>query len=305
MKTISLGNSGLASSRLTYGCMRLVGDSSPEAKTRGMQALDAAIAAGYNHFDHADIYTDGACESLFGSWLKEHPGLREKLIITSKCGIRFAGKPLPESPARYDFSEAHILESVEGSLRRLGIDTLDILLLHRPDYLFHAEEVSRTLQKLHQSGKVRSFGVSNFSVSQLELLNGALPYPLVMHQVEINIHRLESLKDGTLDQCQRLGVTPQAWCPLGGVAYEAWGNTLSEEAKARLAKEFIRQSRHYGVPNTVIMLAWILKLPSAVVPVIGSTTPSRIAESTRALYLEYAHDDWYRLLEARNGHPVP
>ena len=305
MQTISLGRSELKSSRLVYGCMRITGDNSPEARQKGMKAIEAAIDCGYNHFDHADIYAGGGSESLFGEFLKASPGLRQDLIITSKCGIRFAGQPQPDDPQRYDFSYQYIVNSVEDSLDRLGVDYLDVLLLHRPDYLFNAAEVATALESLVENGMVRHFGVSNFSPSQVRLLQSQCRTPLLMNQVEINIHNIDALLDGTLDQCQQKRITPQAWCPLGGVVYPAWGSTFSDEDDARIREEFDRQARHYETETWLIMLAWLLKHPAGIVPIIGSTTPSRIEAAVQSLAIDYSREDWYRLLEARNGRPVP
>ena len=305
MQTITLGKSDLKSSRLVYGCMRIAGDNTPEDWEKGKRALQAAIDCGYNHFDHADIYGGGECESLFGEFLGESPGLREEIIITSKCGIRFAGQPEPGDPQRYDFSYQYIVNSVEGSLRRLGVDYLDLLLLHRPDYLFNAAEVATALETLLENGLVRHCGVSNFSPAQFRLLQSQCRTPLLVNQVEINIHNIDALLDSTLDHCQQKRVTPQAWCPLGGVVYPAWGNTFSKEDEARIEAEFERQAAHHETEPWLIMLAWLLKHPSGIVPIIGSTSPSRISAARQALGFDYSREDWYRLLEARNGHPVP
>ena len=285
--------------------MRIVGDGSAADRERGKQAVLAAVEAGYTLFDHADIYGGGACESLFGEVLRESPGLRDKLIIASKCGIRFAGSPGPDAPVRYDFSAAYIEKSVEGSLQRLGIEQLDLLMLHRPDYLMRAHEVAATFDRLKASGKVAHFGVSNFSPSQVELLDGEVSEPLVVNQVEINIHNIRSLEDGTLDQCQRMQITPMAWCPIAGVAYPAWGNTFTAEDEARIREEIERQCGIYEVEDWVIALAWLLRHPARILPIVGSTTPARIATAKQALDVGYTREDWYRLLEARNGRPVP
>lgn len=305
MQSITLGKSSVPSSRLIYGCMRICGDGSPEARKKGRQALLAAYEAGYTHFDHADIYGQGACEQLHGELLREQPALREQTFLTSKCGIRFADTPNKGDPSRYDFRRNYILTQVDESLKRLGVETLDALLLHRPDYLFHPEEVAAAFTELQEAGKVRYFGVSNFRPSQVSLLQSACPMPLLMHQVEINIHRIAALEDGTLDQCLERGITPTAWCPLGGVAYPAWGNTFSPEDEKRVAAELERQANHYGVEAWQVIIAWLLLLPSKVAPIIGSTTPRRISAAIKCLDLNYSREDFYRLLEARNGYPAP
>ncbi len=281
MESIKLGKSNILSSRIAYGCMRIVGDNSMDSRKKGMQAIRTAIEEGYTHFDHADIYGGG------------------------KCGIRGENNPNKNDPARYDFSRKYIIKSVEGSLSRLKIDCLDLLLLHRPDYLCNPVEVSRAFQELQDSGKVINFGVSNFQPSQVSMLRSYCPFPLLVNQVEINIHNINALTDGTLDQCQELKITPQAWCPIGGVVYPAWGNTFSKEDEVRIKSEFDNQSKKYNTENWIVMLAWLLKHPSMILPIIGTTTPSRIKAAKQALEIDYSREDWYRLLEARNGYPVP
>lgn len=305
MKTIELGRSTLRSSLLAYGCMRSVGDGSRADRDKGKRAIHAAVDAGYTLFDHADIYGRGACEELFGEVLRETPELREQIVIATKCGIRFAADPDAHAPGRYDFSKDHIVGSVEGSLQRLGIEQIDLLMLHRPDYLMHAGEVAEAFEALTSSGKVAHFGVSNFSVSQFELLQSVLPAPLLVNQVEINIHNIDALSDGVLDQCQRLRVTPQSWGPIGGIVHPAWGNTFSAEDEVRIRNEVQRQCEIYGVDGSTVALAWLLRHPAGISPIIGSTNPERIAGAVAALDVSYSREDWYRLLEARNGAPVP
>jgi len=158
---------------------------------------------------------------------------------------------------------------------------------------------------LQESGRVRHFSVSNFRPGQLAMLQAHCPMPLLANQVEINIDELSALEDGTLDQCLERNISPMAWCPLGGVVYPAWGNTLSPADGQRIAAELDRQAAHYGAEPWLVMLAWLLRHPAGIQPIIGSTTPERIAAAPRALALDYRREDWYRLLEARNGAPVP
>lgn len=306
MKKISIGNSTVESSRFIYGCMRIAGDNTADDRNKGKRAIMTALEEGYNHFDHADIYGGGACESLFGEILAEKPQLREQIILTSKAGIRPRNNDQDSyAPTRYDFSQQYLLESVEGSLKRLNTDYLDMFLLHRPDYLFDVHEVAETFARLKASGKVKHFGISNFKPSQVELLKSAVSMPLLVNQVEINIHNIDTLLDGTLDQCQQHGITPIAWCPLGGVAYSAWGNTFSVDDEQRIENELAKQSERYSCAPWQIILAWLLKHPAGICPIIGSTTPERIVAAKQALELDYSREDWYRLLEARNGQAVP
>lgn len=304
MEQITLGNTAYRSSRLVYGCMRLAGDGSAKAKQRAFHALEAAVTAGFNHFDHADIYAHGLCETWFGEYLAAHPSLRDKLILTSKCGIRFQGDPTEDAPGRYDSSAPHIRTSVEGILKRLRIDQLDVLLLHRPDYLMDPVEVADSLSALRAEAKIAQVGLSNCAPSAFACLQQALPFPLILHQVEFNLHRLAPLYDGVLDQCLSHRITPQSWCPLGGVAYPAWNSTISDEAAQHVSTEVERQARHYACEPTDIALAWILRHPARITPLIGSTNPTRIAHAPHALTIPYTREDWYRLLIARNG-PLP
>ena len=302
MQQIEIGKSGILSSRFIYGCMRTTGDNSKKALKQGEAALEAAVEAGYTHFDHADIYARGASESLFGKFLNKHRGLRKKLVITGKVGIR--PKYDTDLPSRYDFSASHLMNAVEGSLERLGVDQLDMLLLHRPDYLMDANEVAEVFMKLKSLGRVKSFGVSNFTQSQMDLLQSRLQFPLETNQIEINLHNYSAIENGMLDYCQQHEITPQAWCPLGGVAYPAWGNTMSGEDEKRLALEVDKQAKKYDVDRTVVPLLFLLKHPAKICPIIGSTKAERIRLALDALKVDYSREDWYRLLEARRGHPI-
>lgn len=305
MKTIVLGNSRLVSSRLVYGCMRISGDNSSADREKGKQAIRAAIEAGYTHFDHADVYGSGASETLFSEVLNEMPGIREKLLITGKCGIRVPGDPGKGDPKRYDFSRQYVIDSVDGILQRLGIEYLDLFLLHRPDYLFSGEDVAGTFQILEETGKVRNFGVSNFRPSQLSMLQSYCPMPLLSNQIEVNIDNMDALTDGTLDQCQELNISPMAWCPLGGVVYPAWDGQLTEAQSVRIQAELALQAEKYNAEHWIVILAWLLKHPAGMLPIVGSTRPDRIRDALKSLELDYAAVDWYRLLEARNGQELP
>ena len=301
MKSAPLGKTGLDASRLVYGCMRLA-DGDDE---KGLTAIRTALDAGYTHFDHADIYGRGASEALFGRFLSSNPGVRDGIVITSKCGIRFAGEPSPDSPQRYDFSADHLTAAVDGSLRRLNVEYLDVLLLHRPDYLMNADEVAAAFDALKRGGKVRYFGVSNFSASQVALVQSRVAEPLCVNQLEINLRNLEAFTNGTLEQCQRLNMTPQAWSPLSGVVHVGWGPQMSPETATRVRDEIDRQAQKYASTDWLVVLAWLLFHPAGITPIVGSTSPQRIRAAAAALALDYQRDDWYRLLEARVGEPVP
>lgn len=302
MTSVDIGGAGLSGSRLVYGCMRIAGDGSSDAVARGSRALRAALDAGFTVFDHADIYADGRAESLFGDLLRSSPSLRDSMVLIGKCGIVVGDGVLPK---HYDLTRAHILRSVEGSLDRLGTEQLDVLLLHRPDYLFDPDDVADAFERLAAAGKVAHFGVSNFSVPQLRLLGAALDRPLVAHQFELNLENPAALEDGTLDQCRELGITPQAWSPLAGTVHTGPAARLSDRQRRRLQAELAVQGEKYGTDGWLVVLAWLLHHPSGIMPVIGSTTPSRIRSAARALDIEYTRADWYALLQARNDAPVP
>src|SRR5690349_14237961 len=215
MQTVQLGKSELVSSRLAYGCWRLAGPEGAELKeercAQGRRAVISAYQAGYTLFDHADIYGNGECERIFGQVLKEIPGMRDRILIASKCGICRQSDPKPDSPYRYDFSAGHIIWSCEQSLKRLGVDSIDIYQLHRPDYLGDPNEVAGAFARLLKTGKARQFGVSNFRPSQVTALQKACPMPLIVNQIEISLARLDPFHDGTLDQCLTEKITPMAW----------------------------------------------------------------------------------------------
>jgi len=314
MQTIRLGISSLASSRLAYGCWRSAGswnptEVTPESEAAGRRGIIAAYEAGYTLFDNADIYCRGVCAQILGRVLREVSGLRGRVPIATKCGIRFAGDPRPDSPQRYDFSGEYIVSACEQSLKRLGLETIDLYMLHRPDYLADPHEIAGAFAQLQEAGKVRFFGVSNFRPTLVTALQAACPMPLIVNQVEISLAKLDCFTDGTLDQCLTGQITPLAWSPLGGgllgdgakrllpsqEGFQTAGivNALDDIAKAR------------GVSRTVVALAWLLKHPSRMIPILGSTDPQRIRDATRAAELDLTREEWYRLLLAARGAPLP
>jgi predicted oxidoreductase len=313
MQTLQVGKSDLVSSRIAYGCWRLAGSegSEPTAEraARGRKAAVTAYESGYTLFDLADIYGNSEAERLLGQVLKEVPGMRRQILIASKCGIRRPGDPKPDSPYRYDFSAAHILGSCDQSLKRLGVETLDLYQLHRPDYLCDPEEVAAAFSRLQTSGKVRHFGVSNFRPSQVTALQKACPMPLLVNQVEISLYRLDCFHDGTLDQCLAEKITPMAWSPLAGGrlgSYDPIDLRDPDHARRLHIREVLDLiARDRQTSRTVVALAWLLKHPSRIVPIVGSTDPGRIKELARADALELSREEWYRLLEAALGQRLP
>jgi predicted oxidoreductase len=314
MKTQKIGKSRLVSTRLAYGCMRVAGtwepkEVTPEKIAAGKKAIVAAYEAGYTLFDHADIYGRGECEAIHGLALKDVRGMKERIVIATKCGIRFAKDPKPTSPHRYDFSAEHILRSCEGSLKRLGVERIDIYQLHRPDVLMNPEEVAAGFEKLKKQGKVREFGVSNFLPSQLTALQSACSLPLIVNQVEIHLGRLNCFSDGTLDQCLTEKITPLSWSPLGGGLLGTGGVVKEDHPRRKVMlgvqKLLDELARAYGVSRTVMALAWLLRHPAGIIPIVGSTKPEHIKDATKADEVDIDREDWYRLLEAARGEPLP
>lgn len=313
MQTLQLGRSELASSRLGYGCWRLGGPEGseplPGRAGQSRRAVVAAYEAGYTLFDHADVYANGESERMFGQVLKEVTGMRNQILISSKCGVRRQGDPKPDSPYRYDFAAGHIVWSCEQSLRRLGVETIDLYQLHRPDYLCDPEEVATVFSRLQHSGKVRYFGVSNFRPSQLMALQKACPMPLIVNQVEISLARVDCFHDGTLDQCMADHITPMAWSPLaaGRLAtndpIDLRDSDHARRIHMREVLDLIARERQTTRP--VVALAWLLRHPSRIVPIVGSTDPARVTEVSKAADLELSRDEWYRLLEAALGQRLP
>lgn len=309
MKTMKIGTSNLVSSRLAYGCWRVAGTWDPAAVTpqheaAGKAAIIAAYEAGYTLFDNADIYCRGRAEEIFGRVLSEVSGMRERVVVVTKGGIRADGEP-----KRYDFSGAHLVRACEASLRRMGLETIDLYLLHRPDYLADPHEIAGAFTQLHDAGKVRWFGVSNFRPSLVNALQAACPMPLVTHQVEISLARLDAFTDGTLDQCLERQLTPMAWSPLGaGLLADGAKQLLPSqqtyrtEAVVQLLDELALAR---GVSRAAVALAWLLKHPSRIQPIVGSTNPQRIRDAAQADALELTREEWYRLLIAARGEALP
>jgi predicted oxidoreductase len=324
MKTYSIPHTDLNVSRLALGCMKMGGHWNSDPFTQaevlgGVSAMQAALEHGINFFDHADIYCMGKSEQVFGEALRQSPGLRQQIIVQSKCGIRFGGQPESGSPPRFDFSYEHIVNSVEGSLRRLGAERLDVLLLHRPDPLVEPEEVGRAFSELHQSGKVRYFGVSNHTAAQIALLQKYLDQPILFNQVEFNLLHSYLISDGiladmaentyagvlgTLDYCRLHEITVQAWAPV------AQGRIFNLRAEAdertrQTAALIGKLAEAKGVSREAIALAWILRHPAKIQPIIGTTDPKRIAASCQADQVELNREEWWALFNTGRGAPPP
>jgi predicted oxidoreductase len=313
MQTVQLGQSELLCSRLAYGCWRLARSEgcplTPDRIAQGRRAVIAAYEAGYTLFDHADIYCNGEAERTFGRVLKQITGMRDRIVIASKCGVCRQGNPNQDSPYRYDFSAGHIIWSCEQSLKRLGVETIDLYQLHRPDYLCDPAEVAAAFSRLQQTGKVRYFGVSNFRPSQVTMLQRACSMPLVVHQVEVSLAALDCFHDGTLDQCLTEKITPLAWSPLAAGRL-ASNDPIDLRDPDHARRIHVREvldliARDRGTVRPIVAMAWLLKHPSKIIPIAGSSDPARIVELTRSADFEMSRDEWYRLLEAALGKRLP
>ena len=251
-------------------------------------------------FDHADIYGHYTTEDDFGNVLKSRKDLRQKMRITTKCGIKLISENRPEHQIKsYDLTAKHIEASVEKSLKSLNTDYLDVLLLHRPDYLFDPYEIAETFSKLKKEGKVLEFGVSNFSPSQFDVLNSLTP--LVTNQVEISLLHRNAFEDGTLDQCQKLKVIPSAWSPLGGgLLFKESSDTKIKAIQNTLAI----LAKKYGAAADQILYAWLKKHPAGIIPVLGTSKIERIKAAQEALSIELTHEEWYMLWEAALGREI-
>ena len=311
-----------SSSRLIFGCMGLGGSwdsstTSDEQRKSGYQAIDAALEQQINIFDHADIYTRGKAESLFGDYLRLNPGLRDKLILQSKCAIRFADDV---DPGRYDFSAEYIIKSVEGSLKRLQTDYLDILLLHRPDPLMEPEQVASAFAALRQSGKVRYFGVSNFGWPQLQWLQQALPDSLIVNQLQMSLGNIDWLAQnvltgmpqgashhfgyGTVEHCLQHNVQLQAWGSMAQGLFSG-GTKPTTAAHIATAQKVTELAEMYQTKPEAIVLSWLMRHPANIQPVIGTVNPGRIAACADALQVHLTREHWYALYVASRGAPLP
>lgn len=262
--------------------------------------IEGNIERGLSSFDHADIYGSYQVEALFGEALAAKPGLRDRMQLVTKCGIKLTGPARPAHETHcYDTSAAHITASVENSLRALHTDRIDLLLIHRPDALMDADGVAATFERLRRDGKVLHFGVSNFTVPQFELLHSRIP--LVTNQVECSPLQMAPIHDGTFDQAQRLHARPMIWSPLAG------GRLFSEDsAQAQRLRWVMGEiGERLGASLTTLAIAWLLRLPCRPIPVVGSRRLSATDEAAAALKLTLSADDWYRIWSASTGHEVP
>ena len=306
MKTIDLGLSGFTAPVIAVGCMRI----NRIEHTQALDFVNTALDLGANFFDHADIYGDGICEEIFAKAIGSGRTPREKFIIQSKCGIR-KGKA-------FDFSKEHILSSVDGSLRRLRTEYLDVLLLHRPDALMEPEEVARAFNILHSAGKVRYFGVSNQNPAQIQLLKRYVKQPLVANQLQLSITNCTMISQGlhnnmtddtavqrdggVLDYCRLNDITIQPWSPFQYGFFK--GVFLDNPEFPELNAKINEIAEKHSVSNTAIAIAWLLRHPAKMQPVTGTMNTQRLRDCVKASEITLTRDEWYSIFLAA-GNTLP
>lgn len=260
--------------------------------------IDQCLSIGLNIFDHADIYGHYTTEADFGQALKGKSSLRQKIKIITKCGINMITQNRPHHAIKsYDTSAAHIKKSVEQSLQNFHTDYIDTLLIHRPDLLLNPVEVASAINELKAAGKIRSFGVSNFNTHQVSTL--AKYINIEHHQVEISVTHMNAFDDGTLDQCQNMGIEAQSWSPLGNGLF-----TEKTDKNDRILKTVQNLATKYETGINEILLAFLYIHPAHIVPVIGTTKFDRIETAKKAMNIDLSREDFYQLWQASTGHEV-
>lgn len=305
MRTMKLGKSNLEVPVVSVGCMRI----NSLKKTEAEHFVRTALELGANFFDHADIYGSGTCEEIFAEAIHMNDDVREKIILQSKCGIR---------EGMFDFSKNHIIESVEGSLKRLNTDYLDVLLLHRPDTLVEPEEVAEAFDILESTGKVRHFGVSNQNPMQIELLKKSVKQKIVANQLQLSITNANMISNGfnvntqndsavnrdgsVLDYCRLNDITIQPWSPFQYGFFE--GVFLDNDKFPELNQKIDEVANKYEVSNTTIAIAWLLRHPANMQPVIGTMNESRLKDCCKASDIFLTREEWYGIYRAA-GNVLP
>ncbi|WP_206917956.1 aldo/keto reductase [Alicyclobacillus suci] len=306
MRTIQLGLSTLQVPVVAVGCMRI----NTLEKAEAERFVQTALEAGANFFDHADIYGNGTCEEIFADAIHMNDDIREKIILQSKCGIR--------PGVMFDFSKEHILEAVDGSLRRLKTDYLDVLLLHRPDALVEPEEVAEAFDILERAGKVRHFGVSNQKPMQIELLKRWVKQPIVANQLQLSITNATMISNGInvnmendaaidrdgsiLDYCRLHDITVQPWSPFQYGFFE--GVFLDNDKFPELNLKINEIADKYEVTNTTIAIAWLLRHPARMQPITGTTNVNRLKDCCKASDIYLTREEWYEIYRAA-GNVLP
>jgi predicted oxidoreductase len=267
--------------------------------TARVRWIEQALELGVTSFDHADIYCDYCAETLFGEALKAEPALRARMQLVTKCGIRLRSAQRRYRVNYYDTSAAYVRAQVEQSLRNLHTDGLDLVLIHRPDYLMEPTALAATFAALTAEGKVKHWGVSNHSVGQFALLHQH--HPLLTNQVELSPLQMNALDDGTLDQAQQLGLRPMIWSPLAGGRLFS-GDT---EQALRVRAEMTAIAARYEISLTTLAMAWVLRHPSKPHPITGTRRIEGLRDAVAALNVRLDAEDWYAIWTASKGQPVP
>lgn len=292
MQKTKLHSEGPELSGIIVGAWRWTNESASDIE----KLIDTALENGISTFDHADIYGNYTCEESFGNVLRKNSSLRDKVQLITKFGIRMLSDKRPEHAVKhYDTSKEHMVRSVENSLKALGTDRIDVLLIHRPDPLLNPTEVAEAFSKLKQQGKVLHVGVSNFTPAQFEMLQSYLPFPLVTNQIELSLFRNEPFFNGDTDVLMKHKVRPMAWSPLGG------GKFFDDE---RIKGLLQRLSGEYNATAMQLLLAWLLKHPSGVLPILGTTKAERIKDGAAAVNVNIDRQHWFELLKAVSGKDV-
>lgn len=289
---------GLKLSRMVYGLWRLGDDA--DTSPRHVQAkIESCLAQGITTFDEADIYGDYESESLFGAALKAAPALKEKIEVVTKCDIMLVSDKFPARRVKhYDTSAAHIAASVDTSLKRMGIDRIDLLLLHRPDPFMDHHETGAALDAAVKAGKVRAVGVSNFRPWDWTLLQSAMETRLVTNQIELSLVAHEGFTNGDVAFLQERGLPPMAWSPLGGGALFANSPKGLRDALQKIAKA-------QGVDAGAVAVAWLLAHPARILPVMGTNDPARIRKLSDAARVQIDRETWFELYTLALGREVP
>ncbi len=300
MQTIELHPTLPAFSRIVYGVWRLNDGADAHNPAAVLAKIHACLDIGITTFDHADIYGGYSCEESFGAALKLEPGLKNKIQIATKCDIMIKNALFPERRTKhYDTSPAHIRSSVDTSLSRLGVDAIDVLMLHRPDPFMDAAATGACLDQLVQAGKIKAAGVSNFMPWDWNLLQANMRTPLVTNQIELSLLARDALTSGSLAQAQQAKAPPMAWSPLGG------GDLFGDSAQAvRLRPALQRIAAQYQVGIDAVAIAWLLAHPARIVPVMGTQNVERIRTFGDAFKVAMDRETWFELLELAAGQEV-
>lgn len=303
MRTVELGQSGIQVSPVAFGCMSLV----PERKEQSLAAVQHAFEVGINFFDTADVYGRGDSEKILGEALAAGGIPRDQVVIASKCGIVFQGTNPDYTYKAYDLSPSYLKHSCEASLKRLGVDYIDLYQPHRIDYLTHPQETARALEDLQRDGKIRHVGISNYTTDEIRALNQYLRVDSL--QTQFSLMFLEPLETGLTAICLEKQMSILCWSPLHKAALTGKAKFNHDNWQAQREAGIVAQLRpfaeKYSVSLTQLALAWLMQLPGGVIPLVGTANPDHIAEAAEASNVTLARDDWYEMLVIARGRPMP